>query len=70
MTPERAVLLGKAGAISPSTRKMLYDNPSVERPKRVTARCPTRAPSPHFTTARATRNAMTMRRIVPLANPA
>ena len=38
MTPERAVLLGNAGAISASTRKMLYDNPSVDRPKRLTSR--------------------------------
>ena len=70
MTPERAVLLGNAGAMMPSTRKMLYDNPSVDRPKRLTSRWPIRAPSPHFTTDRATRKASTMRRIVPLANPA
>ena len=70
MTPERAVLLGKAGAMRPSTRKMLYDNPSVDRPKRLTRRWPIRAPRPHFTTERATRKASTMRRMVPFANPA
>jgi hypothetical protein len=37
-TPERAVLLGNAGAMTPSTRKMLYDKPSVDRPKRLTTR--------------------------------
>ena len=37
--------------------------------RRLTTRLPSRAPSPHFTTARATRNATTMSRIVPLANP-
>src|SRR5215471_9117631 len=30
-TPARAVLLGNAGAMMPSSRKMLYDRPSVER---------------------------------------
>jgi hypothetical protein len=38
MTPDRAVLLGNAGAIRQSTRKMLYDSPSVERPKMLTSR--------------------------------
>src|SRR5262245_60336009 len=70
MTPDRAVLLGKAGAMMPSTRKMLYERPSVDRPNRLTIRCPTRVPRPHLTTERATRNARTMRRIVPLAKPA
>ena len=68
-TPDRAVLLGNAGAISASTRKMLYDSPSVDRPNTLTIRWPSRAPSPHFTTARATRNATTMSRIVAFANP-
>src|SRR5262249_16858635 len=37
-TPERAVLLGNAGAMRPSTRKMLYERPSVDRPNRLTTR--------------------------------
>src|SRR5262245_1304952 len=37
-TPARAVLLGNAGAITPSTRKMLYDSPSVDRPNQLTTR--------------------------------
>ena len=49
---------------------MLYESPSVDRPNRLTTRWPRRCPSPHFTTARATRKAMMMRRIVELANPA
>jgi hypothetical protein len=32
-TPPRAVLLGKAGAMTASVTKMLYASPSVERPK-------------------------------------
>src|SRR5262245_18135360 len=36
-TPERAVLLGNAGEISASTPKMLYESPSVERPKTLIA---------------------------------
>src|SRR5206468_4669830 len=52
-TPDRAVLLGKAGAMRASTAKMLYESPSVDRPKREMARCPRRSPRPHFTTARA-----------------
>src|SRR5678816_1453414 len=69
MTPDRAVLLGKAGAMSPSTRKMLYDKPSADRPKRLTITCPIRVPRPHLMTDRATRNARTISRIVPFANP-
>src|SRR3954465_11908657 len=69
-TPERAVLLGKAGEISASTAKMLYDRPSVDLPKRAMARRPSRSQSPHFTTAQATRNATMMSTIVGFANPA
>src|SRR6185503_13341902 len=69
-TPERAVLLGNAGAIMASTMTMLYESPSDERPKRLIARYPSRWPRPHFTTARATRNAMMIKTIVGLANPA
>src|SRR6185503_4024255 len=69
-TPERAVLLGNAGAIMPSTTMMLYESPSDERPKRLIARYPSRSPRPDFTTARATRNAMMIKTIVGLANPA
>src|SRR5262245_47294424 len=69
-TPERAVLLGNAGAITASSRKIEYESPSVERPNRLTIQCPPRAPRPHLTTALATRNATTMSTIVPLANPA
>ena len=64
------MLLGKAGAITASSRKIEYDSPSVERPNRLTIQCPPRAPRPHLTTAPATRNATTMSRIVPLAKPA
>src|SRR5262245_51050875 len=70
MTPERAVLLGNAGLITPSTRKMLYERPSVDRPNQLTMRCPIRTPRPHLMIARATRNARTIRRIVAFANPA
>src|SRR5690348_8081065 len=45
-TPDRAVLLGKAGAISASSRKMEYDSPSVDRPNRLTIQYPARALSP------------------------
>src|SRR4029450_13588120 len=69
-TPERAVLLGNAGAITGSTTKMLYDNPSVDFPNTLTARWPIRAPRPQVTTPRATRNATMIKRMVPLANPA
>ena len=68
-TPERAVLLGNAGAITASTTKMLYDSPSVDLPNTLTARWPIRAPRPQVTTPRATRNATMINRIVPLANP-
>src|SRR5512134_353028 len=37
-TPPRAVLLGKAGAMTASVTKMLYASPSVERPKTDTTR--------------------------------
>ena len=37
-TPERAVLLGNAGAITASTTKRLYDSPSVDLPNTLTAR--------------------------------
>ena len=69
-TPERAVLLGNAGAMTASSRKIEYDRPSVDRPNRLTIQWPARVPSPHLTTAPATRNAMTMSRIVPLPKPA
>src|SRR5215207_11408293 len=49
---------------------MLYESPSVERPKRLIARWPSRSPNPHFTTARATKKATMMSTIVGLANPA
>src|SRR5262245_33806646 len=35
-TPERAVLLGNAGAITASNRNSEYESPSVERPNLVT----------------------------------
>ena len=63
------MLLGNAGAITRVHQKDAVGQPSVDRPNRLTARCPRRNPSPHFTTARATRKAMTMRRIVEFANP-
>ena len=44
--------------------------PSVDRPKTLTTTWPMRVPRPHFTTARATRNARTISRIVPFAKPA
>ncbi len=69
-TPDRAVLLGNAGAMIASSAKIEYDKPSVDFPKRLTIRCPARVPRPHVTTAFATRNATTMSRIVPLPNPA
>src|SRR3954468_5982644 len=69
MTPERAVLLGKAGAINASSRKIEYESPSVDRPNRLTIQCPPRVPSPHFTTALATRKATTIRRMVPFPKP-
>ena len=68
-TPDRAVLLGKAGAITASTRNRLYESPSVDRPKACTTAWPIRSPRPHLTTARATRNAAMIRTMVPLANP-
>src|SRR3982751_6311805 len=37
---------------------MLYDSPSVERPKRLIARWPSRSPRPHFTTATASTEAV------------
>ena len=69
-TPDRAVLLGNAGAITASSRKIEYERPSVDRPNRLTIQWPPRAPSPHFTTDPATRKATTMRRMVPLPKPA
>src|SRR5215204_1104383 len=69
-TPDRAVLLGNAGAITASSRKIEYDRPSVDRPNRLTTQWPPRAPRPHFTTAPATRNATMISRIVPLPKPA
>ena len=58
------MLLGNAGAITASSRKIEYDSPSVDRPNRLTIQWPPRAPRPHFTTALATRNATTMSRMV------
>src|SRR5262249_25266130 len=69
-TPPRAVLLGKAGAITASVTTMLYAKPSDDRPNRLTMNRLIRRPSPDLTTACATRNAITTSSTLGLENPA
>ena len=68
-TPARAVLLGNAGAIAASVSTRLYASPSDEPPNRLTMNRLIRRPSPDFTTACATRNAMTTSSTLAFANP-